>query len=331
MRLMTRRRYRALLAVPVLAVALAGCSSGAGSGGSGKSITLYTCASADVEQAVVHGFQAAHSGAKVNVFRAPTGQLNARVAADQRSGGIRADVIWACDPLTMYGYAGQKLLCTWSPPNAAQIPSRYRTAHFTGIDLLYMVVVAHMGTPLPTAWSDLATGTYRGKVAVPSPTFAASALGMLGYFASAKTYGTGFYARLKRNGAVQVDAPADVLTGVEQGTYRVGATLANAAYADQHKGSPITIGWPAPGGIAIYAPIGLTAKRHPNPLAAQFAAYAASRAGQKVMAQHGTYVPIAGLGGPPIPAGGPVTSPDWSALAGRYKPILAEYATIFGS
>ncbi len=331
---MTVRRCRALLAVPVLAVvlalALAGCTSNA-SGGSGKSITLYTCATANVEQAVVKGFQAAHAGTKVNVFRAPTGQLNARVAADQRSGGVRADVIWACDPLTMYGYAGQKLLRTWSPPNAAQIPSEYRTAQFTGVDLLYMVVVAHKGTPLPATWSDLTTSRYRGRVAVPSPTFAASALGMLGYFASAETYGTGFYQRLKRNGAVQVDAPADVLTGVEQGKYLAGATLANAAYADQHKGSPITIGWPLPGGIAIYAPIGLTAKKHPNPLAAQFAAYAASRAGQKLMAQQGSYVPIAGLGGPPIPAGSPVTTPDWSALAHEYKPILAEYATIFGS
>jgi iron(III) transport system substrate-binding protein len=326
------RKSRALLAVVVVVGALlAACSSGGGSGGSPKAITLYTCASANVEQAVVKGFQAAHDGAKVHVFRAPTGQLNARVAADQRSGGIRADVIWACDPLTMYGYDGQHLLRAWSPPNAAQIPSRYRTAHFTGIDLLYMVVVVHKGTPLPASWADLTKPEYRGKVAVPSPTFAASALGMLGYFASAETYGTKYYQRLKSNGAVQVDAPADVLTGVEQGRYRVGATLANAAYADQHKGSPITVVWPRPGGIAIYAPIGLTTKKHPSPLAAAFAAYAASRAGQKLMAQQGTYVPIAGLGGPPIPAGSPVAAPDWAALAGQYKPILAEYATIFGS
>ena len=31
----------------------------------------------------------------------------------------------------------------------------------------------------------------------------------------------------------QVDTPTDVLTGVEQGTYQAGVTLANAAYADQ--------------------------------------------------------------------------------------------------
>ena len=323
------RTSRAMLAVVLLAAALASCSSN-GSGSSAKAMTLYTCATANVEQAVIKGFQAAHSGVKVNVFRAPTGQLNARVAADLRSGGIRADVIWGCDPLTMYGYDSQHLLRAWSPPNAAEIPSEYRTAHFTGVDLLYMVVVAHKGAKMPAVWLDLTKPEYRGKVAISSPTVAASALGMLGFFSSAETYGTDFYRHLKSNGAVQVDTPTDVLTGVEQGTYVAGATLANAAYADQHKGSPITIGWPTPGGIAIYAPIGLTTKKHPSPLAAQFANYAASRAGQKIMAEQGTYVPIAGLGGPPIPAGSPIASPDWAALAGEYKPILAEYATIFG-
>ena len=86
-------------------------------------MTLYTCASANVEQAVVTAFEKAHGGAKVNVFRAPTGQLNARVAADTRSGGIKAAVIWACDPLTMHGYDGQGVLKPWSPPNAAAIPA----------------------------------------------------------------------------------------------------------------------------------------------------------------------------------------------------------------
>jgi iron(III) transport system substrate-binding protein len=321
-----------MLAVLLMTVALAGCSSdgSGGAGGSAKSMTLYTCATANVEQAVIKGFQAAHSGVKVNVFRAPTGQLNARVAADLRSGGIRADVIWACDPLTMYGYDSQHLLRGWSPPNAAQIPSACRTAHFTGVDLLYMVVVAHNGATMPAVWADLTRSEYRGKIAISSPTVAASALGMLGFFASAETYGIDFYRHLKSNGAVQVDTPTDVLTGVEQGTYDVGATLANAAYADQRKGSPITVGWPTPGGVAIYAPIGLTTKKHPSPLAARFADYAASRAGQKIMARQGSYVPIAGLGGPPIPAGSPIASPDWAALATESKPILAEYAKIFG-
>jgi iron(III) transport system substrate-binding protein len=284
-----------------------------------------------VEQAVVDGFQSAHPGTKVNVFRAATGQLNARVAADLRSGGIQADVIWGCDPLTMYNYDKQGLLRPWSPPNADQIPAQYRTADFTGIDLLYMVLVVHNGAPVPTSWSALTGPGYKDKVTLPSPSFAASALGVLGYLASADGYGIDYFKALKANGATQVDAPGDTLTGVEQGTYQVGATLANAAYVDQAKGSPIQVVWPAPGGISIYAPIGVTTRKNLSGSATSFADYAASSTGQKLMAGQDTYPTLPGLGGPPIPAGSLVVSPDWGSLAGNSASVLANYVAIFGS
>lgn len=336
---MTLRAPWIFAVVTAFALVTAGCGSASGSksaSGSGSksgasTMTLYTCASANVEQAVVAAFEKAHGGAKVNVFRAPTGQLNARVAADMRSGGLKADVIWACDPLTMHGYDGQGLLRAWSPPNAAQIPAAYRTAHFVGVDVLYMALAVRKGVPAPASWADLTKPAYRGKVAVPSPSFAASALGTLGYFASTPGYGLDYYKKLKSNGAVQVNSPADTLTGVEQGTYKAGFTLANGAYADQKKGSPITVIWPRPGAVAIYAPIGVTTKKHLSPLAEQFASYAASSGGQKLMAAKGTYVTIAGLGGPPIPAGSPIAAPDWPTIFGNYKTVLAQYVAVFGS
>jgi iron(III) transport system substrate-binding protein len=324
-----RARRSALVLVAMLLLA-AGCSSSGRASGSGKSITLYTCATDTVEQAVVTAFEKANDGVKVNVFRAPTGQLNARVAADARSGGIKADVIWACDPLTMHGYDEQGLLRAWSPPNAAEIPSEFRTPHFTAVDLLYMVVAVHKGTAAPTSWADLASPRFRGRVALPSPTFAASALGLLGYFSAAEGYRVDYYRKLKSNGAVQLNAPGDTLTGVEQGTYSAGVTLANAAYADQKKGSPIEVVWPKPGAVAIYAPIGLTTKKNSSATAEQFASFVASRDGQRLMAEQGTYVPIAGLGGPPIPAGSPVVSPNWPELFATYKSVLSDYTGIFG-
>lgn len=316
-----------LTGLAALTLGLGGCNRASSSS---SSMTLYTCASAKVEQAVVAAFEKQHSGAKVNVFRAPTGQLNARIAADSRSGGIKADVIWACDPLTMHGYDKQGLLKAWSPANAAEIPSSERTAHFTGVDVLYMVVAVHKGAPMPVSWADLTKPAYRGRVAIPSPTFAASALGLLGYLSTAPGYGIDFYQRLKSNGAVQVNSPDDVLNGVERGTYLAGVTLANAAYADQKKGSPIEVVWPRPGAVAIYAPIGLTTRSH-SMLAEEFASFVASTAGQRIMAQHGTYVILPGLGGPPRPPGSSTVAPNWPALFATYKSALSNYAAIFGS
>jgi iron(III) transport system substrate-binding protein len=139
----------------------------------------------------------------------------------------------------MHGYDAQGLIRAWTPPTAA-----YRTSNSVGVDVLYLVAVVHKGVTPPASWADLAQPQYQGGVAVPSPSFAASALGALGYFAAAPGYGISYYERLKANGAKQVNSPDSVLTGVAQGTYRAGITLANSAYAEQRKGSPIEVIWP---------------------------------------------------------------------------------------
>ena len=78
-------------------------------GASPDSLTLYTCLSDESIQPVIAAFGEREDGGQVDLFRAPTGELNARVAADARSGGLRADVIWGCDPLTVQAFVDQDL------------------------------------------------------------------------------------------------------------------------------------------------------------------------------------------------------------------------------
>jgi iron(III) transport system substrate-binding protein len=317
----------AILLVAALS-APAGCGSNAPPSNTGA-ITLYTCVGDPTAKAVIAAFTKDHPGTKVDLFRAPTGQLNARVAGDLRIGGVQADVLWACDPLTMHRFDRQKLLRPWSPPNAADIPAQYRTANYVGVDLLYLVAVVRNGVPVPKTWHDLTGTSYRGTVALPDPGFAASALGMLGYFASTADYGLGYYRALKANGAVQLKSPDDVLTGVAKGTYNAGFTLANSAYVLKKKGSPIQVVWPLPGAVAIYAPIAVTTKAGDHGLAEQFAAYVASSAGQQVVAKTNVYPVLPGLGGPEVPPGAPVVAPEWSKLFGSGKALYDKYRTIF--
>jgi iron(III) transport system substrate-binding protein len=326
-----RRAAPALLAGLVLLVAACAGNGGSGSAarsGGGTTLTLYTCVSDSTIQPVVKAFEQRQPNTHVDLFRAPTGQLDARVAADRRSGGLRADLLWACDPLTQQAWVDEGLTGGWTPPGSAAIPAQYRTRDYVGVALLYMVAVTHTGVPAPTAWSDLTRPAYR-VTAVPDPSVAASALGSLGWFWAQPGYGIGFYRQLKGNGAVQVATPDDVTTGVAQGRYKAGITIANSAYAAKKDGSPVAVTWPQPGAIAIYGPVAL-ARHGRNPDAAkQFFSFVVGREGQQVLAAAGSYPTLPGVQGPEVPANAPVVEPDWASITAQRGAVLADYQRVF--
>ena len=320
-----------MTACALVATLAAACGGGSGAAAPGATtLTLYTCVNDPTQKAVLAAFTRAHPDVRVQVFRAPTGQLNARVAGDVRSGGLRADVIWACDPLTMQGYVGQRLVGGWTPPNAGELPAAYRTPDAVGAAVLYVVAVHHSGTPAPTAWSDLAAPAYRKAVALPDPAFAASALGAVGWFVQTPALGTHYLAALHANGAVTVKSPDEVTTGVAQGVYRAGVTISSSANAAKKAGSPVEVVWPKPGAIAVWGPVALSrTSKHPA-AAKQLIAFVVSEAGQRALAGTGAYPTRPGVTGPTIPPGAAVVSPDWAALAGRTTSLLASYRAVLG-
>ncbi|MEO5941419.1 MAG: extracellular solute-binding protein [Candidatus Limnocylindrales bacterium] len=291
-------------------------------------ITLYTSVTQATVDALVGGWKSAHPGVEVDVFRAPTAEVAARIATDLASGGLKADVLWLTDPLSIANYADKGLLQTWTPPSAAAIDAAYRTDTFFGTRLLNMVMIKGSEvTPGPADWKDLLEAGYKGKIALPDPGFAGSAFAALGYFSQADGYGTPFYQALKDNGATQVKAPDDVTTGVAEGRFMVGMTLDNSARTAIKKGSPITLVWPSSGAIAIYSPIAAVAASANLASADSFVDFSLSLPGQALIAGTG-WQPVVGPGGPEI--GGKQVSPDWTAAFGKQKELLASYRAIFG-
>jgi iron(III) transport system substrate-binding protein len=332
--------------VPILLAGVAACGSPAGSpagapAGSSSAaasntsqLTLYTSVTQNTVTAVVNGFAKADPGVKVSVFRATTGQLNARIAADQHSGGLRADVIWATDPLSMESYAQQNLFRPWPVPGLAGVPAADKTTYFWGTRELYLVIVAHKGlTPLPRNWADLTSPAYQGKVALPDPAAAGSAFAALGYFATAPGFGLGFYRALKANGAVQVATIPEVVTDVAEGRYQLGITLDSEVRSAIAEGSPVVMDWPADGAISLYSPIAETvaATGGADAAARAFLSYVLSPAGQATIGKTGWQPVLPGIAGPPRPAGATEVYPGWSALFGRQQQILRQYQAIFGA
>jgi iron(III) transport system substrate-binding protein len=331
-------------AAPVLLVAVlvtggvAGCGSAAPSAssasGTTQQITLYTSVTQNTVTAVLDGFAKVDPGVKVSVFRATTGQLNARIAADEHSGGLRADVIWGTDPLSMESYAEEHLFRPWPLTSLAGVPAADKTTYFWGTRELYLVIVAHKGlTPMPRTWADLTSPAYRGKVALPDPAAAGSAFAALGYFDTTPGFGLGFYRALKANGAVQVATIPEVVTDVAEGRYQLGITLDSEVRSAIAEGSPVVMDWPADGAISLYSPIAETVAATGSRATATQALlrYVLSPAGQTVIGKTGWQPVLPGVAGPPRPAGATEVYPGWSALFGKQQQILQQYQAIFGS
>lgn len=291
-------------------------------------LRLYTSVTQDTVDAVVAGFRGEHGEVEVEVFRAPTGELTARIAAEQRDGGITADVLWLTDPLSMHEYAAEGLLREWTPDELDAVPEDFREQTFWGTRILNMVVVAQAGLdPTPTSWRDLADRSFERPVAVPDPGFAGSAFGALAFFGLDDGYGFDYYRALADNGGVQVNAPGEVVTGVAEGRYSAGMTLDKAAREAIDKGSPIEMGFPDPGAVAIYSPIAVVASTE-NPDAAEaFANYTLTREAQAAIAETGWQPVRADVD---WPHGGPQVHPDWQAAFERREELLEQYRAAFG-
>jgi iron(III) transport system substrate-binding protein len=332
---MRRARILAWSAVALLAIGLAACVSSSKTTTDTSNppvLTLYTSVTQNTVDAVIAGFKKAHPGATVNVFRATTGQLNARIAADQRSGGLRADVIWGTDPLSMQNYADQRILKPWPLPDIRGVPAEFQAPYFWGTRILYMIIIAHRGiTPMPTSWTDLANPAYRGKVALPDPAAAGSAFAALGYFALTPGFGIDYYDRLKANHAVQVATVPQVVTDVASGRYQVGVTLDSEVRTAVAKGSPVSLIWPTDGAIALYSPIAETATTHHPAAADDWLRYVLSTEGQQKIAATGWQPVVAGVAGPPKPPDAISVTPEWTRLFGQQQQLLQQYQAIFGA
>jgi iron(III) transport system substrate-binding protein len=291
-------------------------------------VRLYTSVTQDTVDAVVAGYQEAFAGTEVEVFRAPTGELTARIAAEQREGGIHADVLWLTDPLSMQQYDADGLLAAIPPTAEEVVAPEYRSDTFVGTRILNMVIVARDDVdPLPASWSELADPRFADPVAIPDPSFAGSAFGALGYFAQDDDFGLDYYRRLADNGAVQVSAPDDVVTGVAEGRYAAGMTLDNSARTAMENGSPIEVIAPEPGAIAIYSPIAVLDSAADPDAATSFVEFVLSEEAQEAIAETG-WEPI--RDDVAWPHDLPQVAPDWPVISDQREQLLEEYRTIFG-
>ncbi len=207
------------------------------------------------------------------------------------------------------------------------MPADAKSDTFWGVSTIDVVAVHRPGAA-PTNWVDLTDPRYRDAIALPDPGFAGSAFGALGFFAFADGFGFDYYRALKENGAVQVQAPDEVIAGVAEGRFEIGMALDFSARQAIENGSPIEVTAPEPGAIRLYGPVAVFADTADPAAAESFANFLLTRPAQEVIADFDRR-PIRSdveAEAPDVPA----VAPDWPAVFEQQDDLRATYRDIFG-
>ncbi len=339
--MLTRREWlrRGAYSVAAFGLIAAGCGSGgastasagsqtgasaSGSGGLTGKLTVYAALTAANGKALQDGFQTANPGARVSILTSGSGALLSRVEAEQKAGGVNADVLLLADPTAIAGLDSQGLLSHTLPPAAASLAASLRGPAWFAPFTFNNVLLAHKGMtePEPKDWPDLTHAVYKGRVELGNPGYSGTTLAMVGVL-SAKL-GWSYFTDLKKQGAAVVQSTNTVGTDVASGAKLAGISLDAVGRPLVSKGSPVDMIWPSSGTITVPAPAALV-KGKESALSQGFLAWLLTAPAQAVFAKSGLSA-VSGSGSQShteLPV-------DWPSLVSGRDAIISHFNQIFG-
>lgn len=157
----THRSVFSIVALGVSASLLTACSepvedtaatNGAADSGETTTLTVYTSEPESKVDEINRAFMDSNPDIEVEVYRAGTGDLNARIATEKETGQIEADVLWAADSPTFEGYAADGDLAELQNVDADAVIDEAvdEEGYYVGTRII----------PTVQDWSDGAVGFY---------------------------------------------------------------------------------------------------------------------------------------------------------------------------
>jgi iron(III) transport system substrate-binding protein len=300
-------------------------------------ITLYTSESEDDVNAIADDFMKRTPGVKVNIYRAGTGPVEAKVQAEMQAGQIQADVLWFADIQFLHDLAQRGLLSPYAPPAARGVAREF---HYDGnreheVRLIFNVVgfntlQVHLK---PTSWWDLADPRYRGRAGMPNPFVSGAAFAHVGTFASMHEFGWNYYRALQKNNAVVLNANGVVLQKLASGEISIAEIVDFFVRHARAQGSPVDYVWPKEGAVLVPTPVAIVKGTGNLTAAEAFVNYLYTPAAQRLFVER-SYVPV--VPGIPLPPGVPALStikiiqPNLAYIAQHREEIKQTFTGLFG-
>lgn len=252
-----------------------------------QSLTVYSAGPAALIENLASDFEQ-ETGINVRVFQSTTGQVLARLDAEQ--GNPIADVFVSASWDSAKDMKAQNRLLAYQSPNAETVPDFLKDTHYVaqGVSALALAWNSQSDVPRPEEWADLTDPVYRNTVTMPDPAQSGTAYQLVTGLLTANGEDATWdlFADLSANEMIVPGPNARALNPVLQGAKSVvfGA-VDYIALGQQAAGESIEVIFPASGTVAAPRPMMIMASTQNEAAAKQFVDFVLSEQGQARVAE----------------------------------------------
>jgi iron(III) transport system substrate-binding protein len=343
---MHRKTVR-LAALAASAIVLAGCSAAEAEPATSDSgapeaaaeattITLYTSEPQEKIDEIISAFNEQRPEITVEVFRAGTGDLTARIESERVAGEVQADVLLAADAPTFEGYAADGLLAELDVADVDALDPAVLDAedYYVGTRIIPTVIAYNtdMVDSPPTSWQELTDPSYANQLVMPNPDVSGAAAFNAAVWLDDQQLGEEWMTALAANEPVIVDSNGPTSQAIASGAQPVGVVVDYLVRDLAAAGSPIAVSYPEEGVPFVSQPAGIFSSSDDVAASQAFIDFLVSAEGQAIAVEQ-AYLPVRGDVG--TPEGAPEMSdiallnPDLEVIAETKADAVATFNALF--
>ena len=305
-----------------------------GEEGVSGSIMVYVAMRRTVIEILKEGFEAAHPGTTIDVYRSGTGEVLAKIQAEDSAGGIQADVISVAElPIFTKLWKEGKIIA-YSPKNLDKVADMFKYENGAYSEVRWSGMAIAWNTQLvktpPKTWKDLLKPEYEGKICMPDPTYSGTAVATIGTFVTTPGYGWEYFEAFAANGGKVLKSNGEVGQAVSSGEFALGIIVDGNAYNLKMEGSPIDFRYPQEGTVLLPGPMAILSNCKNLPLAKAFLDYVYSDKGMNDMSKFGYVGVVPGTSDVDIDFTNVKLLPtDWDYIDKNRTDMLERFASLF--
>lgn len=308
MRLLSTRRRSLLITATfgATAVLLASCAeptedagdaTTTGAADEPTTLTVYTSEPEEKVDEINAAFMEANPDIEVEVYRAGTGDLNARIEAEKASGGVEADVLWAADAPTFESYVAAGDLAELQDVDTSALIEEAvpEGGFYVGTRIIPTVIAYNTDVvdeaDAPQSWADLTDPKYAGQLVMPDPAVSGAAAFNASVWKNDEQLGEEWINALGVNQPMIAQSNGPTSQEIASGGHPIGVVVDYLVRDLAAAGSPIAAVYPTEGAPYITEPAGVFADSDNQEAAERYINFLLSEEGQQLAVEQ-AYLPV---------------------------------------